>query len=53
MTDATPPRRIISACSVKAVNLEIGYSRFDVVDNTSAELGVTKNDRPAGVSFLC
>jgi len=55
MTEATPPLRIVSACSVNAVSLERGHSRpdrpsFDVDNiNASAGIGVRKNVRPTGV----
>lgn len=49
ITDVTPPRRILSAYSVNAVNLEIGYSMSEVGDSGFEGCGVMKNERPGAV----
>lgn len=46
--EATPPRRIVSLCSVKARSFDRGYSRSTSSLNGSADRGVKKNVRPAG-----
>ncbi len=47
MVEATPPRRIVSSCSVNVIILAIGYSRRDVSGwRGLTGRGVQKNSRP-------
>ena len=46
--EATPPRRMMSVCSVNATSLARGYSLVLLGFNGSVGLGVTKKVRPAG-----
>jgi hypothetical protein len=46
--EATPPRRIVSLCSVNAIILARGYSLMLLGFKGSVGRGVTKNVRPAG-----
>lgn len=47
--ETTPPRRIVSVCSVNGVNFAIGYSSSELDSNGSIDPGVRKNKRPLGV----
>ncbi len=49
IVEATPPRLIVSLCSVKASNLDNGNSTSTSSPNGSDDLGVKKKPRPAGV----
>jgi len=46
--EATPPRRMVSLCSVNVTSLARGYSLVLLDFSGSVGRGVTKNVRPAG-----
>lgn len=48
IVDTTPPRRIVSLCSVNTVIFASGYSRGPSEPSGLAGRGVTKNRRPGG-----
>lgn len=49
IVDATPPRRMMSLCSVNARSFAKGYSSSESSPYGSDGRGVRKNSRPAGV----